>query len=93
MTKRLRAWVVAPAITCVKKWGTKRFGRVARRRALFTKVVMTFVTKGDRLGCDIHYSTASASVQQALYMSTRNRKETNIQVPISTILISQPINK
>lgn len=56
MTKRLRVWVVAPAITCVKKWGTKRFGRVARRRALFTKVVVMMsvtkeLTKGDR--CDM----------------------------------------
>jgi hypothetical protein len=51
ITKRLRVWVVALAITCVKQWGTKRFGRVARRRALFTEVVMMSVTKGDR--CDI----------------------------------------
>ena len=52
MTKRLRVCVVALAITCVKKRGTQRFGRVARRRALFTKVDMvSVVAKGDR--CDM----------------------------------------
>lgn len=36
MTKRLRVCEVAAAITCARKWGMDRFGRVANSSALFT---------------------------------------------------------
>ena len=39
MTKRLEVWDIALAITGVRKWGTERFGRFARRRVLFAAMM------------------------------------------------------